>query len=528
MSASREKQNRQERANTGWVDPRTAREAQQRKQEKRTSVLYGVIAVVFLAVAVAAVIFRTNLIPKTATAATIDGEKYTAAEVDFYFQNAYQGFLSNQNVSYMISYMGLNTSAPLKEQTISEDAAGMMATMGFTGAEKDMSWYDYFLDQALEQMARIQAGLKAAEAEGFAYPAGVQAQYEDSMANLKSSAQASGASMSTFLANNFGPLMTEKIYGEQLLRILKFEAYAGAYSDGLTYSAEELESAYQENPKNYDKASYESVSFSGAAPSTTDEDGNTVEPTEEESEAALAAAKENADALLAAYQEDGGSLEELAETYGGSYTSTDKGSYTGSTVTEWLFEGDHQDGDATVLESGTTYYVVLFHDRFREEYETIDIRHILVRTESGSLTAEDDGYEDEQAQLKADAKAKADELLSQWQSGEATEDSFAALAMQESVDGSKYDGGLYAQVTEGQMVETFNDWCFDPARQAGDTGVVETQFGAHVMYFSGKNLPAWQKDVRDVLSGEDYMEWEESLAADSTVTRSDSGLKYVG
>ena len=83
MSASREKQNRQERANTGWVDPRTAREAQQRKQEKRTSVLYGVIAVVFLAVAVAAVIFRTNLIPKTATAATIDGEKYTAAEVDF-------------------------------------------------------------------------------------------------------------------------------------------------------------------------------------------------------------------------------------------------------------------------------------------------------------------------------------------------------------------------------------------------------------------------------------------------------------
>ena len=140
MSASREKQNRQERANTGWVDPRTAREAQQRKQEKRTSVLYGVIAVVFLAVAVAAVIFRTNLIPKTATAATIDGEKYTAAEVDFYFQNAYQGFLSNQNVSYMISYMGLNTSAPLKEQTISEDAAGMMATMGFTGADTMISF----------------------------------------------------------------------------------------------------------------------------------------------------------------------------------------------------------------------------------------------------------------------------------------------------------------------------------------------------------------------------------------------------
>lgn len=528
MSASREKQNRQERANAGWVDPKTAREAQQRKQEKRTSILYGVIALVFVVVAVAAVIFRTNLIPKTATAATIDGEKYTAGEVDFYFQNAYRGFLNNQNVSYMISYLGLNTSAPLKEQTISEDAAGMMATMGFTGAEKDLSWYDYFLNQALDQMARVQAGLKAADAEGFAYPAGVQAQYEDSMANLKSSAQASGVSVSAFLSNNFGALVTEKVYGEQLMRILKFEAYADAYTDGLTYSAEELESTYQETPNNYDKVAYESVSISGAAPSTTDEDGNTVEPTEEETEAAKTAAKAAADEMLASCQA-GDSLEMLAsadESY--NYANVEKGTYSGSTVTEWLFDSARKAGDSTVIESGTTYYVVVFHDRFREEYETIDIRHILIQPAAGTLSSEDEGYEAEQEQLKADAKAKADELLSQWQSGEATEESFAALAMQESADGSKYDGGLYTQVTEGQMVEAFNDWCFDPSRQAGDTGVVETQYGYHVMYFSGRNLPAWQKSVRDVLAGEAYTEWEEGLAADSTITRSDSGLKYVG
>ena len=36
------------------------------------------------------------------------------------------------------------------------------------------------------------------------------------------------------------------------------------------------------------------------------------------------------------------------------------------------------------------------------------------------------------------------------------------------------------------MVQPFNDWCFDPARQSGDTGIVETSYGFHVMYFVSK------------------------------------------
>ena len=75
MSASREKQNRQEQASSGWIDPKTAREAQQRKQEKRSNTLYGIIAVVFVLVAAAAILYRSNIIPKMSTAATIDGEK---------------------------------------------------------------------------------------------------------------------------------------------------------------------------------------------------------------------------------------------------------------------------------------------------------------------------------------------------------------------------------------------------------------------------------------------------------------------
>ena len=155
-------------------------------------------------------------------------------------------------------------------------------------------------------------------------------------------------------------------------------------------------------------------------------------------------------------------------------------------------------------------------------------RHILVPLGTGSIAEGEEGYEEEQAQLKADAHTRAEELLAQWQSGEATEDSFAALAMKESTDGSKYDGGLYTEVYQGQMVTEFNDWCFDAARRSGDTGVVDTQYGSHVMYFSGVNRNRWQAQAASNLRNEAYAAWEAELTAGSTVQRSESGLKFIG
>ena len=540
MSASREKQNRQ--AASGQADPKTAREAQQRREEKRTNLLYGVIAAAVLVAVIASFVWRSDFIPKTTTAATIDGEKYTAAEVEYYYQTAYRNFVSNSQYSYFLSYLGLNTNATLKSQSINSTAAAMLgielpdadAESAEADSEADplaptgMTWHDYFLDEALDNMRVIQAALKAAEAEGFQYPAGVQAQYDDNMDALKAVAAASGISVSQYLKGNFGAGVTEKVYGEQLMRVLRYSAYADAYQDSLTYSDSELEEAYGADRNTYDHVSYEVVSFSGAAESTTDDEGNTVEPTEEEAAAALEAAQDLAQTVLDGFQ-DGGDLEELANENDGTYSKNENGTYSaGSVMSEWLYDSARKSGDASTLADGTVQYVVVFHDRFRDENPTIDIRHILVPLGSGSIAEGEEGYEDEQAQLKADAHAKAEELLAQWQSGEATEDSFAALALKESTDGSKYDGGLYTEVYQGRMVTEFNDWCFDAARQSGDTGVVDTQYGSHVMYFSGVNAARWQTQVAANLRTEAYTAWEEDLVKDVTVQRSESGLKHIG
>ena len=417
-------------------------------------------------------------------------------------------------------------------------SAVLVAVLGIVGAFALMVVGDgkgkvgYGLGKAAEVPEAIRKGLEAAKAEGYQFPDSVQAQYQDSMDSLKTAATSSGMSVNKYLQQNLGSTMTEKVYGQQVLKLLQYQDYANAYADRLTYTDEQLEEAYQADTKTYDKASWEYVVVSGAAESTTDADGNTVQPTDEETEAAKAAAKETAKAtaeeILAAYN-SGKSLESIAGNYEkATYYNTTDATYYDGVVGNWLFDDARKDGDTEILEVGTNYYVGLFHSRGREEYKTVDIRHILITPETGTKAQGDEGYEDEQTQLKAAARTKAEEILAEWKAGDATEDSFAKLAMEDSADGSKYTGGLYTRITKGQMVEAFNDWCFDSSRKSGDTDVVDTTYGSHVMYFVGYDLPAWAASVTSDLQEKAASEWSTALSENADVQQSDFGMKFVG
>ena len=89
------------------------------------------------------------------------------------------------------------------------------------------------------------------------------------------------------------------------------------------------------------------------------------------------------------------------------------------------------------------------------------------------------------ADSMAAAKVRAEDLYAQWQA-DPTEDNFINMAGTHTEDpGSQGTGGLYEDIYPGQMVTNFNDWCFDEARQPGDHGIVETEYGYHIMYFVG-------------------------------------------
>ena len=136
-----------------------------------------------------------------------------------------------------------------------------------------------------------------------------------------------------------------------------------------------------------------------------------------------------------------------------------------------------------------------------EKYDTVDVRHILV-----------------------DDEETAKDLLAQWESGEKTEDSFAALVKDNSTDpGSADNGGLYTDVIAGQMVAEFNDWCFDDARQPGDTDIVQTSYGYHIMYFVRRGLPStWQETAAAAIASDRLAALAEAADVEQL-----SGMRYV-
>lgn len=134
----------------------------------------------------------------------------------------------------------------------------------------------------------------------------------------------------------------------------------------------------------------------------------------------------------------------------------------------------------------------------KDDTPMVNVRHILITPEQ---TTDADGNPTITEEAWAAAEKQANDLYAQWQSGEATEESFAALASEHTQDpGSKANGGLYEDVYPGQMVPEFNDWCFAEGRKTGDSGIVKTTYGYHIMFFvSQGDQPFWKMVVKDMV-----------------------------
>lgn len=150
------------------------------------------------------------------------------------------------------------------------------------------------------------------------------------------------------------------------------------------------------------------------------------------------------------------------------------------TLTDEELEQYFTDNQEALTEAGIT----------KEAGDAVDVRHILVEIAGG--TENEDGtktYSDEDWET---CRQAAQEIYDAWKAGKATEESFGELAKEKTQDpGSKSTGGLYTGVQQGKMVEEFDAWIFDESRKTGDTDMVKTSFGYHIMFFVGKE-PIWK------------------------------------
>ena len=495
MSASREKNKRKE-LNASAEAPATPAKKGMGKGLKWT------IGIICLVLVIAIVTFFSMLtsgyLASHTTAATVGSHKLSPAMVNYFYKEAYNSMSSQYGD--MMSYI-IDSNTPLNEQYYDE--------------ENGITWADTLIEQGLTSAARIYAIYDEAVANGETLSDDDQSSIDATVSNLSVYATYYGYSnVNGYLAAMYGAGCNEKNFRE----FLSIETLANNYSqkvyDTPVYTEDELAADYAADPNAYDTVDYRVFAVTDALFDEEDEE-KLADLKKTAADELLAAAEEGDEAFIqAAYDH---ASEDTKENYeDDSYTLRTDVGHSDSDLSNWLFESDRKTGDATCVETSGTYYVAIFESRNTHDYALPNARHILI---SVSDTTDEDAM--------ATAKETAEKLLAEYEAGEHTEDAFAAIGDAAYADGTAAESARYEDITPGQMVEDFENWCFDASRQVGDTGIVESTYGYHVMYFSGFGTNYRMKLVEDEQRGNVYTDWLTATTENASYETVASGMRFV-
>ncbi len=533
MSASDKKKIRREQ-NAG---PLTEKQKQARK-EARSVRVYTVIFVVAvsLALVIAAGVLvnrwiqGSGILERNTVAVTLGEHKISAAELNYYFVDAVTKAYQENQSTYQYSYMGLDFTKPLNAQSVTDNS----------------TWADFFVRLAVSDAKKNYALLDAANAEGYTLPEASKTQVDNMMNYYSQIATVFGFSnVDGYLQGMYGAGASEDTYRTYQEHLALAAAYTSDHSDGLTFTDERISEYNEEHAlelNGYSYATYRLDVSSFLTGGTVGDDGSVTFSDEEKTaavDAAQAAAETLADAkdiiafdkAIAALEINKDKDDETSTKAEDSFTSN----FSSASYYDWIVDESRQPGDTEIFpqtatstgEDGeevtttTSFIVVLFQGSNDNDFPLANVRHILIGFAHEDTSNTSTTYTDEEKQT---AKDKAEALYQQWQNGDATEDSFAALVKDNSTDsGSVDNGGLYEDVYPHQMVDAFNDWVFAEDRKAGDSGIVETDYGYHLMYYVGDDEMTYRTFlIQARLRSSDLTEWQTGLLDAMTVTDGDT------
>lgn len=429
--------------------------------------------------------------------ATTENYEVDNAVFSYFFHKYYQEF--NNTYGY---YFPINTSVSLKGQT---------CTLYSDGS----TWFDFFAANAKSTLSNTLAFCEEANARGITLTEEDHKEIDEAIASIKTAAKQAGVTTSYYTHVMFGSGVNQK----DVRRALELSVLASkcnqAIVDSYNYTEADFNKYIEENPDALVYAEY--AAFDMNTSDTLEDDVKTAEmlqsyldrfaqvTTKEEFEAVAFDYLRNVTYLDDEKVTDDAIREEV------SALST-KSTYVKDDATaEWAFADDRKAGDVftEISEDKTTYsaYMLLATPSL-DEYNTVNIRHILLSSAT---------YGSDEA-----AKAKAEELLAGFTGGA---DAFAALANEYSEDtGSNTNGGLYENVGKGEMVESFDAWIYADGRKAGDTGIVKSDYGYHVMFFVGEGEIAWHVQANNALKNAQYSKDSAEINAKYVTTFDDRAI----
>ena len=503
-----------------YRDDRKARLAQSAKKSQKKSekskaaakIVKMVVAIVLAVVVAGGIVWKvlddTAAIKKNTTVFSL-GDDIRVSEVEFtYYYSQYLNNIYSYAQQYAMYGMniGIDPTKSPDEQNYGTDADG-----------KEMLLSDYLKNETISALQTYKILYAEAIKAGYKLTDDEQKSIDDQVEELRNTAAENKYSLNAYLKASYGKGINEKFLRKQLEMQNIVSRYQSDTSKKLTdsYSAADITAVYDKDHSAYNAVDARTLSF--AVETLTAKDGETSEQLAARQKAAAAKVKSEAEAALKACTSEKAFLEQAkkknssTENYDAeSATALNEAakstitSYVSEDAAKWAFDSARKAGDVKLFEVGSngnvSSYVILYINKGSYAPMASNVRHILISfTDNASSSSE---ATDEQ---KKAAKASADKIYKEWQSGAKTEDSFAALAKEKSKDtGSAADGGLISGITSSaNYVESFRNWATDSSRKVGDTGIVESEYGYHIMYYSGSDY-AWKSAIRSTKASEDF------------------------
>lgn len=503
-----------------YREDRKARLAQSAKKSQKNSekrkaaskIIKKVVAIVLVAAIAVGLVWKivddSAVIKKNTTVFSM-GSAVKVSEVEFVY---YYGQYLNNIYSYAQQYayygydIGIDSTKSPDEQTYGTDEEG-----------NDMLLSDYIAEETISSLCTYKLLYNEALKAGYKLTDDETKDINEQIEELRNTAAENNYSLNAYLSASYGKGVNEKFLRSQIEMQQIVTRYQSDLSASLTdsYTDDEIKAAYDADKSAYNAIDARTLSF--AVETLTKKDGENDDEYKGRQEAAVAKVKAEAEKALKACTSEKAFLEQAkkansstedydADTATGLTESSKSTitSYVSEDAAKWAFDSARKSGDVKLFEvssNGTvTSYVIFFINKGTYAPLASDVRHILVSfTDDASSTTE---ATDEQ---KASAKKSAEEIYKQWKDGKKTEDSFAALAKEKSADeGSAVDGGLISGITSNSnYVTNFLNWSIDEKRRAGDTEIIESEYGYHIMYFCGTDY-AWKSTIRTEKASADF------------------------
>ena len=474
-------------------------EKEKEKKEERISTAIGIVVLVALVCLVASFPIRTYLATHE-TYVVVNGEAVNKVEFDYQYNLTKNNYIT-QYGSYL-TYFGLDTSKDLSTQMYSET----------------LTWKDYFEQNAVESLKQNKALMAEAKAAGFTYD--TTDEYNTFKETIKTSAASAGISEKEYVRSIYGSYATMGRIEEYVKNDMVMNAYYQKLQEDNAPSDDEIQSYYEENKATYDSVDYRLTTIEADLPTEPTELADPVEETAADTtgttdgtaatDSTQDTAYQPSDAEIAKAMEDAKVLADDAEqtvAKDGEAHENEKKSSVNYLISDWLFDDARKAGDTTVITNDNShcYYAVAFEKRYLDETPSADVR-VIIPTEDKT----------------------GEEILEEWKSGAATEDSFAELCKKYTQDTSAVEnGGLFEQVTKTGMTEELSNWIFDNSRQAGDTVAITVSDTTYVLYYIGQDQPEWKINIKNTLVSDTMSQHMQDITADVTVEDPKGKLNYL-